>query len=192
MAHFRKQSHRSTIGGAAVIDLGAERDQRRRPQTAATDVAVIIHLEETALILAAAVTALMTGAPDGEPGFKDPLRHAYAALRGVLENLGQRQGCPHASFPELLDDRLCCVEASDGNPGAFTRVVDYYCEGDPSVALCLLDRLRRLDPELGIPSGKVPGNWTRKQRATAVSWLRFMEHAHEVAVVTEWIDLEAV
>ena len=116
----------------------------------------------------------------------------YAALRGVLENLGQRQGCPRAPFPELLDDRLCCVEASDGKAFAFNRVVDDYCEGDPSVALWLLDRLRQLDPALGIPTGKAPGNWTRKQRATAVSWLRFMEHAHEVAVVTEWIDLEAV
>ena len=120
------------------------------------------------------------------------MRHAYAALRGVLKDLGQRQGCPHAPFPELLDDRLCCIEPADGNANAFDRVVDDYCDGDSSVALWMLERLRRLDPELGIPSGKVPGNWTRKQRATAVSWLRFMEHAHEVAVVTEWIDLEAV
>ena len=87
----------------------------------------------------------------------DPLRHAYAALRGVLKDLGQRQGCPHAPFPELLDDRLCCVEASDGKTFAFTGVVDYYCEGDPSVALWLLDRLRRLDPELGIPSWQGAG-----------------------------------
>ncbi len=105
---------------------------------------------------------------------------------------GHRQGGPHAPYPELLDDRLCCVEASDGNPGAWARVVDDYCDGDPTVALWLLDSLRRLNPELGIPSGKVPGNWTSKQRETAVSWLRFMEHAHEVAVVTESIDLEAV
>ena len=129
---------------------------------------------------------------DGDSGPMDPLRHAYAALRGVLKDLGQRQGCPHAPFPELLDDQLCCVEASDGKTFAFNRVVDDYCEGDPSVALWLLNRLRRLDPQLGIPAGKAPGSWTRQQRATAVSWLRFVEHAQEAAVVTEWIDLEAV
>ena len=170
MAHFRKHSHKPNGGGAAVIDLGAEREQRRRPQTAATDVAVIIHLEETALILAAGVASLVTAPPaDGDSGPTVLLRHAYAALRGVLKDLGQRQGCPHAPFPELLDDRLCCVEASDGKTSAFNRVVDDYCEGDPSVALWLLDRLRRLDPQLGIPTGKAPGSWTRKQRATAVS-----------------------
>ena len=177
---------------ADVVDIGKAREQREQEHVAEVGAAErLLQLEDTALILAAALALMVTG-PDKDDGSGESTQHAYNALRGTLQQLRQVGGCLQWTFPELLDQRLCCIEASDYHPDAWRRLVDQYYDGYTGCALWLVKRLRRLDPSLGLPAHNYPERWTRDERATVCQWLRLLEHAHEATAVSGRWDLQAV
>lgn len=177
---------------ADVVDIGQAREQREQEHVAEVGAAErLLQLEDTALILAAALALMVTG-PDKDDSSRESTQHAYNALRGTLEKLRQVGGCPHWTIPELLDDRLCCIEASDDCADAFRRLANQYYDGDTGCALRLVKRLRRLDPSLGLPVHNCAERWTPQERGTVLSWLRLLEHAHEATTVTGQWDLQAV